>query len=65
MQGESVPVVGVAGWPVTVGVVSQPEQTLRGTGARVYAARRDWLGVVTGISAALTKVISSWMPGQI
>ena len=28
--------------------------TLSGTGARVYIARRRWLGVVTGISAAST-----------
>jgi len=53
---------GLAGWPVTVGVVevgvvdtrygvSQPA-TLSGTGARVYTAHRGWLGVVTGISAA-------------
>jgi len=27
--------------------------TLSGRGARVYTAHRDWLGVVTGISAAL------------
>ena len=30
------------------------EQTLNGKGARVYTAHRDWLGVVTGISAAST-----------
>jgi len=30
------------------------EQTLSGTGARVYTAHRGWLGVVTGISAAST-----------
>ena len=28
--------------------------TLSGTGARVYAAHRGWLGVVTGISVAST-----------
>jgi len=38
---------------IEVGVVSQ-EQTLSGTGARVYTAHRGWLGVVTGISAAST-----------
>ena len=53
--------VGVAGWPVTVGVVevgvgvsASREQTLSGTGARVYTALRGWLRVVTGISAAST-----------
>jgi len=30
------------------------EQTLSGTGARVYTAHRGWLGVVMGISAAST-----------
>jgi len=47
MQG--VPVVGVAGWPVTVGVVevsvvytvsASQEQTLSGRGARVYTAHK-------------------------
>ena len=50
---------GLAGWPVTVGVVkvgvsASQEQTLSGTGARVYTVHRGWLGVVTGISAAST-----------
>ena len=46
MVTHGVPAVGLAGWPViltgwpvTVGVVS-PEQTLSGTGARVYTAHR-------------------------
>jgi len=49
---------------VTVGVVEvgvvhtrygvSHEQTLSGRGARVYAAHRGWLGVVTGVSAAST-----------
>jgi len=30
------------------------EQTMSGRGARVYTAHRGWLGVVMGISAALT-----------
>ena len=30
------------------------EQTLSGTGARVYTAHRGWLGVVTGISSSST-----------
>jgi len=59
-------VVGVAGWPVIltgwpvtvdvveVGLSASQEQTLRGTGARVYTAHRGWLGVVTGVSAAST-----------
>jgi len=52
-------VVGVAGWPVTVGVVevgvsANQEQTLSGTGARIYTAYRGWLSVVTGISVAST-----------
>jgi len=38
---------GLAGWPVTVGVVSQP-----GADAERYGCA--WLGVVPGISAALT-----------
>jgi len=50
---------GVAGWPVTVGVIkvgvsASQEQTLSGIGARVYTAHRGWLGVVTGISAVST-----------
>ena len=60
--------VGVAGRPVVLtgrlagddgrgrsgrGRASQ-EQTLSGTGARVYTAQRGWLGVVTGINAAST-----------
>jgi len=50
---------GLAGWPVTVGVVDtrygvSQEQTLSGRGARVCTAHRGWLGVVTGISAAST-----------
>jgi len=54
---------GLAGWPVTVGVVevgvvdtvsASQEQTLSSTGARVYTAHRGWLGVVTGISAVST-----------
>jgi len=35
-------------------VSASQEQTLSGTGARVYTAHRGWLGVVTGISAAST-----------
>ena len=42
--------VGLAGWPVS----ASQEQTLSGIGARVYTALRDWLSVVTGISAAST-----------
>jgi len=30
------------------------EQMLSGRSARIYTAQRGWLGVVTGISAALT-----------
>jgi len=35
-------------------VSATQEQTLSGRGARVYTAHRDWLGVVTGVSAAST-----------
>ena len=43
------------GWLVTVGVVKVGVvNTCYGRGARVYTAHRGWLGVVTGISAALT-----------
>jgi len=35
-------------------LTASQEQTLSGTGARVYTAHRGWLGVVTGISAAST-----------
>jgi len=49
------------GWPVTVGVVKVgvvdtrlAAVTLTARGARVYAAHRGWLGVVTGISEAST-----------
>jgi len=35
-------------------VSASQEQTLSGTGARVYTAHRGWLGVVTGIIAAST-----------
>ena len=54
----------LTGWPVTVWsnwawsthatVSASQEQTLSGTGARVYTAHRGWLGVVTGINAAST-----------
>jgi len=52
-------VVGVAGWPVTVGEVkwawsASQEQTLSGTGARVYTAHRGSLGMLTDIGAAST-----------
>jgi len=58
--------VGVAGWPVIltgwpvtvdvveVGVSASQEQTLSGTGARVYTAHSGWLVVVTGVSADST-----------
>ena len=48
--------VGVAGWPWSTHatVSASQEQTLSGTGARAYTARRGWLGVVTDISAAST-----------
>jgi len=61
---QGVSVVGVAGWPVILtgwpagrwrwAVSASQEQTLSGTDARVYTAHRDWLGVVTAISAAST-----------
>ena len=37
-----------------VGVSASQEQMLSGTGARVYIAHMDWLGVVTGITVAST-----------
>jgi len=64
VAGWPVILTGLAGWPVTVGVVEvgvvdtrygvSQEQTLSGTGVRVYIAHRGWLGVVVGISAAST-----------
>ena len=54
---------GLAGWPVTVGVVEvgvvdSQEQMLSGRSARVYTAHRGWMGVVvTGISAASTGAV--------
>jgi len=41
-------VTGDAGWAWS----ASQQQTLSGTGARVYTAQRGWLGVVTSISAA-------------
>jgi len=38
----------------TVTWSASQQQTLSGTGARVYTAHRGWLGVVTDISAAST-----------
>jgi len=64
-----VSVLAVDGWPVILtgwlagrragdgwrlAWSASQEQTLSGTGARVYTTHRDWLGVVTGISAAST-----------
>ena len=41
-------------WSTHATVSASQEQTLNGTGARVYTAHRGWLAVVTGISAAST-----------
>jgi len=41
-------------WSTHATVSASQEQTLSGTGVRVYTAHRGWLGVVTGISAAST-----------
>jgi len=41
-------------WSTHATVSAGQEQTLSGTGARVYTAHGGWLGVVTGISAAST-----------
>jgi len=38
-------------------VSASQEQTLSGTGARVYTAHMGWLGAVTGISAASTGAV--------
>ena len=67
---QAMSVGGEAGWPVILTgwpagrwrwawwthatVWASQEQTLSGTGERVYTAHRGWLGVVTGISAAST-----------
>ena len=49
---------GLAGWPVTGdggrAWSASHQQTLSGTGARVYTAYRGWLGVLKGISATST-----------
>ena len=49
--------VGVVEVGVVDTVLTSQEETLSGTGARVYAAHGGWLGVVTGISAASTEGI--------
>ena len=46
--------VGVVEVGVVDTVLTSQEETLSGTGARVYTAHRGWLGVVMGISAAST-----------
>jgi len=45
---------GLAGWPVTVGVVSQPGADAERYRCACLHCIQGWLGVVTGISAAST-----------
>jgi len=42
---------------VSVGVSASQEQMLSGTGACVYIAHRDWLGMVTSVTVASTVVL--------
>ena len=51
---------GRSAWSTHATVSASLEQTLNGTGARVYTAHRAWLGVVTGISVVLTGGVQDW-----